>query len=194
MGNPNMARNTIFHLVCQDCGRTFECKVSRAFRCPECREKHNRNRFATHREGSVILPDKPCQRCGKMFTPRATNVKKCDDCKAYEKELKALRKPILKCPCCGNLFNKTGNNQKRCPLCQFKQLYGGDYRTMAFENFPHVCNRCGKAVDLFTADVHHKDRNRQHNELSNLEILCKSCHHKEHMVVDSETGKIITNR
>ena len=39
------------------------------------------------------------------------------------------------------------------------------------------CERCFQEYSLL---VHHKDRNRQNNEDSNLEVLCMSCHAIEH--------------
>jgi 5-methylcytosine-specific restriction endonuclease McrA len=41
------------------------------------------------------------------------------------------------------------------------------------------CNRCGSKKYLL---VHHKDRDRENNDDSNLEVLCKACHQKEHVV------------
>ena len=43
------------------------------------------------------------------------------------------------------------------------------------------CNRCG--YNLFTdiLQVHHIDRDRKNNELSNLEVLCPNCHSIEHL-------------
>ena len=33
--------------------------------------------------------------------------------------------------------------------------------------------------------VHHKDRNRDHNELNNLELICPNCHYEEHLLEKS---------
>ena len=43
-----------------------------------------------------------------------------------------------------------------------------------------VCERCG-ATSKIELPRHHKDRNRKNNIASNLEVLCVSCHNKEHM-------------
>ncbi|MDQ3098297.1 MAG: HNH endonuclease [bacterium] len=41
------------------------------------------------------------------------------------------------------------------------------------------CERCGfKETQILV--VHHKDRNREHNDLANLELICPNCHAKEH--------------
>ncbi len=49
------------------------------------------------------------------------------------------------------------------------------------------CERCGwdKVPEIF--EVHHKDRDRQNNELSNLELLCPNCHQSYHFA--EETGR-----
>lgn len=189
-----MVRETWYDITCEVCGKEFKSRMPITKRCEDCRKALKRARFKTHLDKPRVQKPKECERCHNIFTPRASNVKLCDDCKAEMKYLHSIRQPILKCPLCGRLFIRTGNNQKRCKLCQFKQLYKNNYRTIAFENLPHVCNRCGKEVDILTANVHHKDRNRKNNDLSNLEILCTHCHHMEHIVRDPATGKIITNK
>jgi len=40
-----------------------------------------------------------------------------------------------------------------------------------------VCEVCSSEKNL---EVHHIDEDRTNNELSNLKLLCKSCHSKEH--------------
>ena len=42
-----------------------------------------------------------------------------------------------------------------------------------------VCERCGYGVYQIL-QVHHKDRNRKNNLLSNLELICPNCHYAEH--------------
>ena len=48
------------------------------------------------------------------------------------------------------------------------------YRRIAFENFPNICSVC--KVWYPNLEVHHKDKNRKNNLLSNLQIVCTSCH------------------
>lgn len=55
------------------------------------------------------------------------------------------------------------------------------YRTLAFMNNEPICNRCGFS-NKEALQVHHIDRNRENNALSNLEILCANCHMIEHRV------------
>jgi hypothetical protein len=45
-----------------------------------------------------------------------------------------------------------------------------------------TCERCGWHHPLNESLArHHKDRNRNNNDLDNLEVLCQSCHSKEHL-------------
>jgi hypothetical protein len=41
------------------------------------------------------------------------------------------------------------------------------------------CERCGyDKVEIL--QIHHKDRDRDHNDLNNLELICPNCHYEEH--------------
>jgi 5-methylcytosine-specific restriction endonuclease McrA len=54
-----------------------------------------------------------------------------------------------------------------------------------------VCERCGYAK-YEILNVHHKDRNREHNELDNLELLCPNCHAEEHYLENNWfSGKVL---
>lgn len=54
-----------------------------------------------------------------------------------------------------------------------------NYRSKALNNFGAVCNRCG-FTNILALEVHHKDKNRDNNDISNLEVLCCNCHSIEH--------------
>ena len=48
----------------------------------------------------------------------------------------------------------------------------------------YTCERCG--FDKYEIlQVHHKDRNRDNNELINLELICPNCHAGEHYLENS---------
>lgn len=61
------------------------------------------------------------------------------------------------------------------------------YRALAFKSFPHKCLLCGYDKFPQILEVHHKDRDRTNNELSNLELLCPTCHEVHHF--QTKTGK-----
>lgn len=52
-------------------------------------------------------------------------------------------------------------------------------RIMQRANIPMKCEHC-KTKDERVIIVHHKDRNRNNNQLSNLMYLCMNCHFIEH--------------
>jgi 5-methylcytosine-specific restriction endonuclease McrA len=43
------------------------------------------------------------------------------------------------------------------------------------------CVRCGYNQQPAILVLHHEDRNRENNQLSNLEVLCPNCHALEHL-------------
>lgn len=46
----------------------------------------------------------------------------------------------------------------------------------------YICERCNRKNPFGLAHpIHHTDRNRINNDPSNLEILCQTCHTKEHL-------------
>jgi 5-methylcytosine-specific restriction endonuclease McrA len=51
---------------------------------------------------------------------------------------------------------------------------------MLTRNMISKCERCGYSEHPEILGVHHKDRNRHNNDLSNLEVLCPTCHSLEH--------------
>ena len=59
------------------------------------------------------------------------------------------------------------------------------YRDYALKHLPYKCNRCN-FDDKRILVVHHKDRNRENNDISNLEILCPNCHAIEHWFPDQK--------
>lgn len=51
------------------------------------------------------------------------------------------------------------------------------------------CERCGyKKYEIL--QIHHKDENKNNNELNNLELICPNCHFEEHYLKKSWLNKI----
>lgn len=53
-----------------------------------------------------------------------------------------------------------------------------NYRDLAFRAFEHKCACCGWNEDIRILEVHHIDSNHENNQISNLMILCPTCHRK----------------
>jgi hypothetical protein len=69
-------------------------------------------------------------------------------------------------------------------LCNYKKG-SFDYRKFAFEQKPHNCEKCGYNKIPQILEVHHKDRDRQNNNILNLELLCSTCHDEEHYLTNT---------
>jgi predicted nucleic acid-binding Zn ribbon protein len=103
------------------------------------------------------------------------------------------------CIICGKLI-LAGANKKTCSRkCSNINRAGIKYK----QNRPHdkvisqrqlklrliddrgtICERCGyNKVEIL--QVHHKNRNRNNNNLENLELICPNCHYEEHLLEKS---------
>ena len=110
---------------------------------------------------------------------------------------------------CGSVFKRTGRAQKYCLTCKKEagreaahrcavkkgkiknpgigsgnnQGIGKEHATYknGIGNYTQhkkdFCERCNSKRKLV---VHHKDRDRENNEPTNLETICRRCHHFEH--------------
>jgi hypothetical protein len=61
-------------------------------------------------------------------------------------------------------------SKKRKPLTKKERIE-------VLDNAGHACEKCGKEEDL---QIHHIDEDRSNNRISNLEVLCYTCHKKRH--------------
>jgi len=116
-----------------------------------------------------------------------------------------LNKPNVSCAYCQKRFYKSPSKQKKSKSGLFfccrahKDLanrldgikaihpphFGQDnsrhYRTLALRKLPNRCNRCPYDKFVEALVVHHKDHDRSNNKLSNLEVLCPTCHWEHHL-------------
>jgi YHS domain-containing protein len=53
------------------------------------------------------------------------------------------------------------------------------YRKLALEHYEAKCKYCGYDV-VQVVQIHHIDGNRENNDLSNLEVVCRNCHGEIH--------------
>ena len=111
------------------------------------------------------------------------------------------QKVILNCPVCNKEFETQEGHPKAKTTCSYacsnthfrsktdngqykhgkKSAYDmKNYRVKAFRLLENKCNHCGFDAYKEVLHVHHKDRNRDNNDISNLEILCPTCHEVEH--------------
>lgn len=123
-----------------------------------------------------------CMKCGgNIPSDRYKNAKYCSSkCRdAHRSHRWRVKKGLIRKPGVGSGGNQFGKNNHR-----YKNGIG-TFSKRAFEHYGKVCNRCRSTKHLL---VHHIDEDRTHNELENLEVLCKKCHQNHHCIRD-EYGK-----
>ena len=172
---------------CVVCGLTFAPTYGRQVTCDE----------------HLNMRKIPCSECGEDFLIKAGSKRKtCYDCKS---------KPRA-CEECGTVFSPDPEakvNARWCSVkCRQRAKYVRDYErkgydqkgeknnaykngifdysNKGFEHYGRKCNRCSSEDNLC---VHHRDRNRQNNDLNNLEVLCRSCHSREHKLHENFSTK-----
>jgi hypothetical protein len=116
-----------------------------------------------------------CIKCNNVIpSTKYKNAKFCsNNCRsAYNSYKSRVNKGLIKKPGVGSGGNQWGENNN-----QYTGESGNGGCIRAMRELPNICNRCGSTKFLV---AHHIDHNRKNNELSNFEILCKSCHQKHH--------------
>jgi hypothetical protein len=150
-----------------------------------------------------------CLNCQKDFNARSQDVNRgygkfcCQSCSSsYNRAHEVKPEPNVECAWCHIRFYKNKSKKKASKsglyFCGRKckdqaQSFGGIkeiqlphvgngircYRNIAFRNKDVKCERCGFDKEAAII-VHHRDRNRDNNHISNLEVLCANCHAIEH--------------
>ena len=106
--------------------------------------------------------EKPCIVCGKLILAGA-NKKTCS----------------RKCSNINRAGIKYKQNQPHDKVKSQRQL-----KLRLINNRGSVCEKCAyNKVEIL--EVHHKDRDRKHNNLENLELICPNCHAEEHLLAKS---------
>lgn len=171
--------------------RTIPIKI-----CPTCKNEFRKptiycsrhctpNKIFASRKGKTLSKYKThCIVCNKeFFTIPSANQKTCSkSCWAIAR----TRKKTKVCKICNKSF-KTINQIFCSRKCYFKftenkpRKPNGVSRNYAIRKgkyfLGNICIECGSKKFIC---VHHIDNNCRNNNLSNLKILCKSCHQKHH--------------
>lgn len=151
-----------------------------------------------------------CLNCQKKFNARSQDIKRgfgkfcCQSCASiYNRALDPKPEPNTICAFCHQDFymseSKKKNSKSGLRFCCRKhkdiaQQIGGVtgmqlphyktgityYRNKTLNNKPPVCERCSYDKNIAAIIVHHIDRNRENNNINNLEVLCANCHAIEH--------------
>lgn len=145
-------------------------------------------------------PNTKCVICGTLIYRRPVELERSGG-KSYCSSNcygKACRKETP-CIVCGKTI-LAGMHKKTCSRsCANRHRTGMKYKV----NSPHdkvksqhalkmqllrirgkACERCGYSR-FEILQVHHKDRNRKNNDVSNLQLICPNCHCEEHYLEKS---------
>lgn len=130
--------------------------------------------------------DKVCKNCGTTYTPTGSSSFFCSiPCRksfnSAKTKLQVQKHLIWKKGVNVGIGSGTGSGSSN----NYYKNGNGVFRSMADalkKEFEH-CEKCGK--DLFEVSryhwcVHHIDHDHSNNVWHNLQLLCKSCHQKEH--------------
>ena len=132
-----------------------------------------------------------CEICNNEFTHISSRSNKAKYCsrKCYYKAMHLKGSVINNCKHCGKEFRSSpSQNRVYCSRACIgkanKSIWNPGFTTvrksLKRRDLIKKCERCGFDKNLEILGVHHKDRNRKNNKISNLEILCPNCHSLEH--------------
>lgn len=151
--SPYKNRRSLIILKCNDCGHEWSAIASSVLyrdnhECPNCGEHANKK---------IKLF---CANCGKEIYRVPSQVDR-------------NKSGFFYCSIeCGNIHK----NRLREESGEWDDSQS--YRKKAFGVYEHKCCICGWDEDERILEVHHKDEDRSHNQVSNLCIICPTCHRK----------------
>lgn len=132
-----------------------------------------------------------CDHCGTTFThisSRANTAKYCSRACYYQAQhIKGTVQ--YTCRHCGTVFRDSPSKKRiycsrdcinKTKKENWKATFATVRKNMVRRNMLKKCARCGYDEHPHILGIHHRDRNRNNNELSNLEVLCANCHSLEH--------------
>lgn len=149
------------------------------------------SRSCKNRNNSIQIKNK-CLICNKDFThisSRCNKAKYCSNPCRYTAH-KDKGRTQYTCQHCHKSFNAPLSTKRKFCSRQcvnksshliFKPSFTTVRKAMIARNLIKKCNRCNYNNEPLILGVHHKDRNRNNNDISNLEILCPNCHSLEHL-------------
>lgn len=110
----------------------------------------------------------------------------------YYKAMAKLGSIEVQCKQCDESFKKSPSNDKLFCSRECRNLFersNNKYTSKTAHGLRNffkrrgwikACEICGYSLHLEILAIHHKDRNRGNNDISNLIVLCPNCHSIEH--------------
>lgn len=186
-----MKRLPQIEIKCLNCSSLFKVKQYRKDTAKYC----SRRCLALHCRVELTSN---CLICDKSFThisSRANKAKYCSrSCYYKSQSIKAETKnsPFkieVSCHHCEKKFYSYSYHSRKycsraCVSKENKKTFSPKFTTvrrqMQRRSMIQKCNRCGFDSHPNILGVHHRDHDRNNNDISNLEVLCANCHSIEH--------------
>jgi len=153
---------------CLNCHQDFNADLREVKRqnAKFCSRRCSRIHYNNNR--TPLLPNVTCAHCNIMFYKNISKQKKSKSglyfCSRAHKDAS----------------QKIGGIKEIMPPHYGNGVGLHDYRRIAFLTKPKRCERCSYDINPAAIIVHHKDRNRENYDITNLEVLCANCHFIEH--------------
>lgn len=171
--------------ICAHCGKEFNVPKYRADSAKFC------SRSCLALQARILVRAK-CLICGDDFehiSSRSNKAKYCSR-QCYYKAMKAKGKTTYTCKHCGKDFLGSKSHKRiYCSMACVNKSHKSEWnpafstvrKSLLIRGKINKCENCGYDKHQEILGVHHKDRNRKNNELTNLIVLCPNCHSVEHM-------------
>ncbi len=138
--------------------------------CKNCKKEINKKPWEIKKGGNLF-----CSRtCYSTYNPKTVEVL----CGVCNKKLIKYPSDIKKSKS-GNLYCSSSCSAIAANKSRFGKGHAS-YRRQAFESREIKCEECGWDKEHGVLVVHHINRNRKDHTLTNLKILCPTCHSLEH--------------
>lgn len=162
--------------------------------CEQCKEYYTTNRakrrFCSNKCSSRAqfpIMYKKCKFCKKDFKITVDRKVFCNQECYFAHKTKKTTTSI--CRTCENSFEHPDWNCKKPIFCNASCHRNMDpkvkYVKKAFKSLPNHCSVCVKGKGRL--EVHHIDFDRSNNHISNLTIICHSCHVRLHSIIEKLT-------
>ncbi len=156
----------------------------------------NKFKYCSRKCGGIAILAREksnCEICSTEFELISSRLNKAKYCsrKCYYKSQRKKGTVKFNCEHCNKEFlgspSQVGKRKycsKNCTTKEKHKNFNPNFTTvrksMLRRNLINICNRCEYSEFPVILGVHHKDRNRNNNNISNLEVLCPNCHSLEH--------------
>lgn len=118
---------------------------------------------------------KGCKACSTVFVPTGNAARFCPECAAFRSEWSNFSERRRSAQARGVQIGAGSGGQNKLYVAT-EWTYRKVFLDELYDIQNGQCWTCGEYHTKDTLLIHHRDHNRKHNELGNLELTCKHCH------------------